>query len=105
MNFGDILDEWENSQKNISYKNQKVDNQNSIYKKKANADFIEQGFSNKKDAQKNIVIKKTIRQQQEEDSKKKINPMELWLRRYGTVDKDKVIEQYEQNKKWNLVNM
>lgn len=99
MNFGDILDEWENSQKNISYKNQKVDNQNSIYKKKANADFIEQGFSNKKDAQKNIVIKKTIRQQQEEDSKKKINPMELWLRRYGTVDKDKVIEQYEQNKK------
>ena len=35
----------------------------------------------------------------EEDSKKKINPMELWLRRYGTVDKDKVIEQYQQNQK------
>lgn len=71
MNFGDILDEWENSQKNISYKNQKVDNQNSIYKKKANADFIEQGFSNKKDAQKNIVVKKTIRHNKKKILRKK----------------------------------
>lgn len=99
MNFGDILSEWENTQINNSNKNRNPNCQNSVHRKKANADFIEQGFSNKKDAEKNIVVKKTIKEQQEEDSKKKINPMELWLRRYGTVDKDKVIEQYAESKK------
>lgn len=48
MNFGDILDEWENSQKNISYKNQKVDNQNSIYKKRRMLILLNKVFQIKK---------------------------------------------------------
>lgn len=98
MNFGDILNQWDSQQKDQNKKNTQKENQ--VSKKKANAGFIEAGFASKAEADKNTAIqKKTVSQQMEEDSKKKINPMELWLRRYGTVDKDKVIEQYHQNQK------
>ncbi|MCQ2601422.1 MAG: Smr/MutS family protein [Treponema sp.] len=98
MNFGDILNQWDSQQKEQNKKNTPKEKQ--VSKKKANADFIEAGYASKAEADKNTVIqKKTVSQQMEEDSKKKINPMELWLRRYGTVDKDKVIEQYQQNQK------
>lgn len=98
MNFGDILNQWDSQQKEQNKKNTPKEKQ--VSKKKANADFIEAGYVSKAEADKNTVIqKKTVSQQMEEDSKKKINPMELWLRRYGTVDKDKVIEQYQQNQK------
>lgn len=98
MNFGDILNQWDSQQKDQNKKNTQKEKQ--VSKKKANAGFIEAGFASKAEADKNTAIqKKTVSQQMEEDSKKKINPMELWLRRYGTVDKDKVIEQYQQNQK------
>ena len=105
MDFGDMLLQWENSQKedvlnkkNAGKKND-AGSKNSVYKKKANADFIEQGFASKQDAQKAEVQRKTVRQQMEEDRKKRINPMEMWLSRYGVIDKDKSIEQYEQSQK------
>ena len=37
--------------------------------------------------------------QMEEDSKKQINPMELWLRRYGVTDKDKAADEYNERAK------
>lgn len=98
MDFGDILSQWDNQQKNR--KTSETVKEVQVSKKKANADFIEAGFSTKAECQKiNSQQKKTLSQQMKEDSQKKINPMELWLRRYGVVDKDKAIEQYEQNKK------
>lgn len=97
MNFGDVLDQWEMQQKSSAKKDAVKEKQ--ISHKKANASFIEAGYSTKAEADKNLIPKKkTVSQQMEEDSKKKINPMELWLRRYGVVDKDKAIEQYQQNK-------
>ena len=37
--------------------------------------------------------------QMEEDAKKSINPMELWLRRYGVTDKDKAADEYNERAK------
>lgn len=98
MDFGDILNQWDSQQK--VQKTKSTPKEKQVSNKKANAAFIEAGFSTKAEADKNSVsVKKTASQQMKEDSQKKINPMELWLRRYGTVDKDKAIEQYQQNQK------
>lgn len=98
MDFGDILNQWDSQQK--QHKTKSIPKEKQVSSKKANAGFIEAGFATKAEADKNTIVqKKTVSQQMKEDSQKKINPMELWLRRYGTVDKDKAIEQYQQNQK------
>lgn len=82
MDFGDILEQWSQEQKKAV--TQKKSPAAQVSHKKANAPTAEekalaaQGY------------KKTAKGQMEADSKKSINPMELWLRRYGTVDKDRV---------------
>ncbi|MDR2900026.1 MAG: Smr/MutS family protein [Treponema sp.] len=64
MNFGDILDQWEESSKK-----KKVSEQKSS--KKANPDRTEKVFP-------------------PEPELKKIDPLTLWMRRYGVEDKDAV---------------
>ncbi len=65
-NFGDILDEWENlTGKPYGKKRLKKDERN-------------QGG-----------IARHIKR----DNEKRVNPMELWLRRYGVVDKDAALER------------
>lgn len=79
MDFGDILNQWDSIQKSgaASPKN------NSSSSKKQ-------------------VQKKTVSSPQKdslpETEGKQINPMELWLRRYGTVDKDEEIDRIERKK-------
>lgn len=98
MDFGEILSQWDSQQKKKIQKS--VPREKQVSNKKANASFIENGFATKAEADKKTAEqKKTLARQMEEDRRKKINPMELWLRRYGTIDKDKAIEQYEQNQK------
>lgn len=98
MDFGDILNQWDSQQKNAKKNEQKK--QPQVSHKKANAGFIEAGYTTKEEADRHAAVPvKTAAQQMEEDSKKKINPMELWLRRYGVVDKDKANEQFQQNQK------
>lgn len=67
-NFGDILDEWDR----ISGK---------PYGKKQ----IKRDERAKKDIQERLV---------KEENQKKVNPMDLWLRRYGVDDKDAREEPY-----------
>jgi DNA-nicking Smr family endonuclease len=71
MNFGDILDQWEESNKK-----QKTSHNKSS--KKANADWIENPDQKQKD---DLPIEL-----------KKIDPMTLWMRRYGIEDKDAIEE-------------
>ena len=93
MNFGDILDQWDQFQK-AEVKKQKESSKNQVSHKKANAPTKEE--------------KEALRLQKEEESRRaeakagydwekerenKINPMELWLRRYGVVDKDSISEK------------
>lgn len=88
MNFGDILAQYDKIKK--EEKNKSKIQQKSH--KKANApdknekEAMAQGYS--------------YEQLMEEQNKRSINPMELWLNRYGTVDKDKELESYQEKKKW-----
>ena len=70
MDFGDILAEWDNLQKSEksqkSQKNQTTRKVQSVYEKKM-----------------------------KEDSEKSANPMDIWMRRYGVIDKDAAAEEYE----------
>ena len=78
MDFGEILDKWEKMQKNQEKAKNKPES--NVSRKKANAGSVE----------------KTAEQLMQEQMNQKINPMELWLRRYGTVDKDALEEKSRQ---------
>lgn len=79
MDFGEILDKWEKMQK--SQGKAKNRTESNVSRKKANAGSVE----------------KSAEQLMQEQMSQKINPMELWLRRYGTVDKDALEEKSRQS--------
>ena len=87
MDFGDILNQWSEQQKSSGQ--QKKQSQDSH--KKANAPTAEEKAA--------LAQGYTPEQIMERESQQKINPMELWLRRYGTVDKDKIADQYAEETK------
>ena len=87
MDFGDILQQWGQQQKQVSQ--QKMQPQRSH--KKANAPTPEE-----KEALKQGY---TPEQLMQEEAKQRINPMELWLRRYGTTDKDAIADEYAERTK------
>lgn len=79
MDMNDILNQWDNIQAS-KIRKQKESGKNQISHKKANAPTPEEK-KHKKDS---------------EYENPNINPMELWLRRYGTIDKDKIAEEQEE---------
>lgn len=89
MNMGDILDQWEKVQSNESAKKNQKGNQKSH--KKANAptkeekEAMRQGYS--------------WEEQMRRDNEKRANPMEVWLNRYGVVDKDKVSDEAKESER------
>ena len=86
MDFADILNQWESIQKESS-KKQKLSGHNTVSHKKANAPTAQE-----KEA---LALKNELKKgyDVEKERNNKINPMELWLRRYGTVDKDALYEK------------
>ena len=89
MDMGDILAQWDNIQSD-KVKNQKESGKNTVSHKKANAPTPEE---------KALAREKDFEAKLRAENSKEINPMELWLRRYGTIDKDKLAEeQYERTK-------
>lgn len=93
MDMGDILAQWE-TMKADEKKKQKdsgkanVVNGRQISHKKANAPTAQE-----KAAALAAKEQKDFAEKIRQDSEKQINPMEMWLRRYGTVDKDKIAEE------------
>lgn len=85
MNFGDILSQWD-KQQSETVKKQKDSGKNQLSHKKANAPTLEEKMMAQQKKGFDFV----------EEREKKINPQELWLRRYGTVDKDALAEQEEE---------
>ncbi len=81
MDFGAILDQWDNSQRKAS---RPVKGPQKSHKK-ANAPTPEE----KEAARQGYSYEK----QMEEDNRRHANPMEVWLNRYGTVDKDKIADE------------
>ncbi len=99
MDMGDILNQWDSMQKN-QVKKQKEISKCQTSHKKANAPTAEE---------KARAAEKDFEAKLKAENSKQINPMELWLRRYGTVDKDKIAEEQEERSKFYdrnyLINM
>lgn len=89
MDMNDILNQWDKYQKN-QVKKQKESGKNQVSHKKANAPTAEE---------KARAAEKDFEAKLKADNAKQINPMELWLRRYGTIDKDKLAEEQESRAK------
>ncbi len=89
MDFGDILNQWDEQERSAKKKAKAP--QNQVSHKRANARTAEEralekaGYSPEKEM--------------EEQAKVQINPMELWLRRYGVTDKDSEAEEYNERTK------
>lgn len=89
MDMGDILAQWDNFQAD-KVRKQKESGKNTVSHKKANAPSPEE---------KALAQERDFEAKLRAQNSKQINPMELWLRRYGTIDKDKLAEeQYERTK-------
>ncbi len=77
MDFGDILEKWDASQKvKSTKKTAQVSNKkaNASFKKENSSSLMEESFSE--------------------------NPMNIWLSKYGTVDKDREKEEIEKENKF-----
>lgn len=83
MNMDDILNQWDQMQSD-KVRKQKESGKNQVSHKKANAPTKEE---------KERAAEKDFEAQIKKENTKEINPMEMWLRRYGTVDKDKIAEE------------
>lgn len=90
MDFADILNQWDNQQKKGSVK--KV---SQVSHKKANAPTKEE----KEAAHQGYKYEQIM----ELDNRRRMNPMDVWLNRHGTVDKDKLNEQNAQKQKFESV--
>ncbi len=90
MDFGDILGEWDQQQKAAS-KGNSGNKGPQVSHKKANAPTAEE----KEAARQGYTPEQVMR----EEAQTKINPMEMWLRRYGTVDKDAAADAYREQTK------
>ena len=82
MDMGDILAQWDDIKKKEKVAAREKKQQPQVSHKKANAPTAQE--KELAQAKKAAGSEKTNPQ---------INPMEYWLNRYGTVDKDKIAEQ------------
>ncbi len=87
MDFGDILSQWDSIEKSKSQPKKGPQKSN----KKANAPTKEQKMLK--------AMGYSYEKQMEEDNKRRANPMEVWLNRHGTVDKDKIADEAENEAK------
>lgn len=90
MDFGDILNQWaqtQKTQKNTGSHHSQVSHKKANALSKEEKELARQGYKN------------SVKGRMEEDSIKTVNPMELWLRRYGTVDKDSIEQESEEARK------
>ena len=94
MDKNDILNRWDKIQSEEKRK-QKESGKNQVSHKKANAPTKEEkALAEEKD------FNKRLEKQINEQNSTQINPMELWLRRYGTIDKDKLSEETQERQKF-----
>lgn len=97
MDFGDILNQWSDIQTNQKKTGKKKTSSPQVSHKMANAPSPEEKAARK--AAKARAEGNFYEEQMKEEAKKTINPMELWLRRYGVTDKDKAADEYEERAK------
>ena len=91
--MGDILDQWDDIKRKEKAAAREKSHNQQVSHKKANAPTKEE----------RIIQKAKVNKEAQ------INPMEYWLNRYGTVDKDKIaestVERTKQQDREYLLNM
>ncbi|WP_407428132.1 Smr/MutS family protein [Treponema sp.] len=97
MDFADILNSWDNLQKEQKRAAREKSKVPQISHKMANAPTPEEKAARK--LAKLRAEGRLFEEQMKIDAQKTINPMELWLRRYGVTDKDKAASEYEERAK------
>ena len=90
MDMNEILEKWDDFQKKEKQKQKEI-SKIQVSHKKANAPSKEE---------KSLLQNKNKDFQIQKENSKKINPMELYLRRYGTIDKDKIMQEQNEHKKF-----
>lgn len=97
MDFGDILNQWNDIKKEEKIREREKSKAPQVSHKMPNAPTPEE-----KAARKMAKLRaegRIYEAQMEEEAKRTINPMELWLRRYGVTDKDKAADEYAERTK------
>ena len=97
MDFGDILNQWSEMQADEKKAVKQKQKAPQVSHKMANAPTPEEKAAKKRE--KLLASGRIYEYQMEQDAKKSVNPMEIWLRRYGVTDKDKESEEYEMRTK------
>ncbi len=90
MDFGDILAQWEEVSKKESGRKNK--DENVPRKRLANAPSFEVEGKNSTQTD----VHKGKREPLSNENLPKANPMDVWLRRYGVIDKDVALERFQQ---------
>ena len=90
MDMNEILEKWDDFQKKEKQKQKEI-SKIQVSHKKANAPTKEE---------KSLLQNKNKDFQIQKENSKKINPMELYIRRYGTIDKDKIMQEQNEHKKF-----
>ena len=88
MDMNEILSKWDDFQKKEKQKQKEI-SKIQVSHKKANAPTKEEKLLEKN---------KSLDYKIQKENSKKINPMELYLRRYGTIDKDKILQEENEHK-------
>lgn len=90
MDMNDILNQWDKIK--AQEKNKGKTSQPQVSHKKANAPTAQEKLIARE-----MRNEKAFEKQIQEQNQRKINPMEQWLRIYGTIDKDKIAEEHERS--------
>lgn len=89
MDFADILNKWEDSQsqKKPVKKGPQVSHKKANAPTKEEKEAMRQGYS--------------YEMQMQEDNKRRVNPMDVWLNHHGVIDKDKIADEAAREAKLN----
>ena len=100
MDFGDILNQWDElCSKEEKVQKDKIRETNKPRPRLPNAPSLSGNQAvSKKDASFQD-FEKTGGQRAQEDSLPRVNPMDLWLRRYGVMDKDALAKEVEERER------
>lgn len=102
MDFGDILNQWDElCSKEEKAQKDKIRGTNKPRPRLPNAPGLSgnQAVSKKDTASQDCGFEKTGGQIPQEDGPPRVNPMDLWLRRYGVVDKDALAKEVEERER------
>lgn len=100
MDFGDILNQWDElCSKEEKVQKDKIRENNKPRPRLPNAPSLSGNQAVPKKDVSFQDFEKTGGQGAQEDSLPRVNPMDLWLRRYGVMDKDALAKEVEERER------